>query len=186
MLEQIIALDSKAFVGITIGGNERLNPPAQFKDVYRRARDAGLHLSVHAGEGAGAESVWEAVRELDVDRIGHGVRAIENKALVEYLAENKIPLEVCPTSNIRTGIYASLAEHPIKELYDAGVPITVNTDDPTFFGCNLAGEYKALLDIGFSEDEVYRIIKNGFRYAFLSDEDIKGYLSDLKSANENT
>lgn len=181
MLEQIIALDSKAFVGITIGGNERLNPPAQFKEVYRRARDAGLRLSAHAGEGAGAESVWEAVRELGVDRIGHGVRAIEDKALVEYLAENNIPLEVCPTSNVRTGIYASLSEQPVKQLYDAGVPITVNTDDPAFFGCDLAGEYEALLDIGFAQDDVYRIIENGYKYAFLPEAEKNTYLSELKS-----
>jgi adenosine deaminase len=185
MLERIIALKSKAFVGITIGGNERLNPPAQFKEVYRRARDAGLRLSVHAGEGAGAESVWEAIRQLGVERIGHGIRAIEDKALVEYLAENNMPLEVCPTSNVRTGIYTSLAEHPVKELFDAGIPITINTDDPTFFGCSLAGEYRALLDIGFSRDDVYRILENGFRYAFLPDGEIEEYLSKLKSTYED-
>ncbi len=184
MLERIIALKSDAFVGITIGGNEGQDPARLFKDVYRRARDAGLRLSAHAGEGAGADSVWEAVRELGVERIGHGVRAVEDKMLVAYLAENNIPLEVCPTSNVRTGIYASLAEHPVKRLYDAGIPITVNTDDPAFFGCSLAGEYRALLDIGFMRDEVYRIIENGFKYAFLPDDDIKGYLSGLESVSK--
>ncbi|MCP4231061.1 MAG: adenosine deaminase [bacterium] len=179
MLERIIALKSEAFVGITIGGNEGLDPARLFKGVYQRARDAGLCTSAHAGEGAGAESVWEAVRMLGSDRIGHGVRAIEDKALVEYLAENGIPLEVCPTSNIRTGIYESLAEHPLKRLYDAGVPITVNTDDPTFFGCKLADEYRALLDIGFAQSDVYRIIENGFKYAFMTREEIETYLSDL-------
>lgn len=165
-IESLLAVRPQSWVGITIGGAEHEFPPAQFAPIYRRAKNAGLRLSVHAGEAAGPQSVWDAVRILGAERIGHGVRSIEDPALVEYLAENRIALEVCPTGNIRTGVYATPQEHPLKRLYDAGVPITLSTDDPTFFGVSLTDEYVFGAERGLSQADLEAIRQNGFAYAF--------------------
>lgn len=165
-IESLLAVRPRSWVGITIGGAEHQFPPAQFATIYKRAKDAGLRLSVHAGEAAGPESVWDAIRVLGAERIGHGVRSIEDPALVEYLAKNRIPLEVCPSGNVRTGVYATSDEHPLKRLYDLGVPITLNTDDPTFFGVSLTDEYVFGAARGLSEADLETIRQNGFSYAF--------------------
>jgi aminodeoxyfutalosine deaminase len=165
-IKSMLSVRPKSWVGITIGGAEHQFPPAQFKPIYRLAKDAGLRLSVHAGEAAGPESVWDAIRVLGAERIGHGVRSIEDPKLVEYLAEHQIPLEVCPTGNIRTGVYASPEQHPIKRLFDAGVPLTLSTDDPTFFGVSLTDEYLFAAQQGLTEAELDVIRQNGFDYAF--------------------
>jgi len=165
-LESLLAVRPRSWVGITIGGAEHEFPPAPFAPIYKRAKDAGLRLSVHAGEAAGPESVWDAIRVLGAERIGHGVRSIEDPALVEYLAKNRIPLEVCPTGNICTGVYATPQEHPLKRLYDAGVPITLSTDDPTFFGVSLTDEYVFGAERGLSQADLETIRQNGFAYAF--------------------
>ncbi len=165
-IESLLTVRPRSWVGITIGGAEHEFPPAQFAPIYRRAKDAGLRLSVHAGEAAGPESVWDAIRVLGAERIGHGVRSIEDPALVEYLAKNRIPLEVCPSGNICTGVYATPDEHPLKRLYDAGVPITLSTDDPTFFGISLTDEYVFGAERGLSQADLEAIRRNGFSYAF--------------------
>jgi len=103
-----------------------------------------LRLTAHAGEAAGAASVWGALRELRVERIGHGVRSVEDPELVEYLVENEIALEVCPTSNIRTGVAVGWDDHPVHRLIAAGANVTISTDDPALFDCSLAGEFRAL------------------------------------------
>lgn len=131
-------------VGVGIGGYEAENPPEQFANVYRTARDSGFRLTAHAGEAAGPESVWGAIRTLEVERIGHGVRAAEDPALVDYLVENQIPLEVCPTSNIRTAVVSDWDTHPARTLIEAGAMVTINTDDPALFHTSLAGEYQVL------------------------------------------
>ena len=180
LLSQVIELRAPSIVGITLGGSEHRHPPAQFAPVYDLAREHGLRRSVHAGEAAGPDSIWDALRILGAERIGHGVRAIEDEALVRYIAEQDIGLEVCPTSNICTGIYPSLAEHPVKALHDAGVPVTINTDDPTFFGTTLAEEYAHVNALGVPVEGILQMIKNGFRYAFLSKEDVRKYLDDVE------
>ncbi len=179
LLRQIIALRSASIVGITLGGSEHEFPPAQFTDIYKLARDNGLRLTVHAGEALGPESVWDALRVLGVERIGHGVRAIEDPALVAYLAEKKIPLELCPTSNLRTGIYPSYAAHPVLSLYEAGVPVSINSDDPTFFHTTLANEYQQVYNMGTSEGAIYSMLRNGFAHAFLDKREISAYLDQL-------
>jgi adenosine deaminase len=144
-LESVIEIAQDADVrGITIGGSEQTHPPAPFASVYRRAESAGLRLTAHAGEAAGPESVWSALRDLGVERIGHGVRAVEDTELLEHLVVSQIPLEVCPTSNICTGIADGWAEHPVHELLEVGANVTINSDDPTFFNCTLAGELRSL------------------------------------------
>jgi adenosine deaminase len=131
-------------IGIGIGGFEAAHPPEQFADVYNDARDAGFRLTAHAGEEAGPESVWGALLTLGAERIGHGVRSIEDPLLVDYLVDRQIPLEVCPTSNLRTGVVAHWDQHPVGRLIDAGVRVTINTDDPAMFDTNLAEEFSIL------------------------------------------
>ncbi len=152
--------------GITIGGEERSYPSAVFAEAYAYAKSMGLGLSVHSGEVCGAEAIWETIHNLQPDRIGHGVRAYEDKKLVEYLAHSDIPLEICPTSNICTNIYPSLAEHPIKDLIESGVKVTVNTDDPAFFGTNLTQELINVLNMGISLHQLREIMTNAYRCAF--------------------
>lgn len=166
LLERLLPLRPPAVVGLTLGGAEHLHPPAPFRKVYEIAREGGLGTTVHAGEALGPESVWDAVRVLKVDRIGHGVRAIEDPSLVRYLAERRIPLEICPTSNIRTGVYASMEEHPVRALFEAGVPLTISTDDPTFFGVSLSEELVGLRRFGFSWDEIGHLASDAFEFAF--------------------
>ncbi len=160
-LREIAGSSEMRIVGIAIGGSEHAFPPAPYRDVYAEARRLGLRTTAHAGEAAGPESIWGALRDLDVDRIGHGTRAIEDPALVEYLSENRIPLEMCPVSNLRTGVVASIADHPIRALFDRGLLVTVSTDDPKMFGTSLEEEYGALAEHqSFELAEICRLAEN--------------------------
>jgi len=156
----------KGVVAFGIGGSEERGPAEWFTEVYGFAKSAGLRLTAHAGESAGPESVWAALR-LGAERIGHGIAAADDPALMRHLRERDIPLEVCITSNVVTGVVKRVEDHPVRRLYDAGVPITLNTDDPAMFGCMLVGEYRlAARQFGFSEGELRGIAENGFRYRF--------------------
>lgn len=156
----------RGVIALGIGGSEERGPAEWFTDVYRFAKESGLHLHAHAGEGTGAASIWSAL-ELGVERIGHGVSAIEDPALVRHLRDRSIPLEICITSNLVTGVVKRVEDHPVRRLYDAGVPIVLNTDDPAMFRCCLNGEYKlAMRAFGFSEAEIRGLARNGFRFAF--------------------
>ena len=166
LLKDCLACKSASICGITLGGSEHKVPAREFAEHYRLAQEHGLGLTAHAGEAMGPESVWDAVRSLGVNRIGHGVRSIEDPRLVEHLAENRIPLEICPTSNLKTGVYPSYAEHPVRRLYEAGIPISINTDDPSFFACTLNDEFQRLADLGFTEPELEQLVGNGFHQAF--------------------
>lgn len=153
-------------VAFGIGGSETRGPAEWFSDAFACARDAGLHLTAHAGEGTTAQSIWAAL-EIGAERIGHGISAVCDDGLMHHLREQDIPLEICITSNVVTGVVKRLEDHPVRRLFDAGVPIVLNTDDPAMFGCNLAGEYKlAAEQFGFREPELRAIAANGFRYRF--------------------
>ncbi|GAA1847794.1 adenosine deaminase [Asanoa iriomotensis] len=147
-----VALDERpdGLVSFGLGGPEVGVPRAQFKPYFEKARAAGLRLVPHAGETTGPETIWDAVRELGAERIGHGISAAQDPSLMAYLAGEGITLEVCPTSNVRTRAVASLAEHPLPTLVAAGVPVTINSDDPPMFGTTLNDEYAVaarLLDL---------------------------------------
>jgi len=150
-------------VAYGIGGDEVRGPAHWFHDVFAYARDAGLHLVCHAGETAGPESVLGALA-IGAERIGHGIAAVKSTALMEQLRKDNIPLEICISSNVCTGAVASLEEHPVRALYDAGVPITIHTDDPAFFHTTLTREYDLAEKLfGLPPDEM---AANSFRYAF--------------------
>jgi adenosine deaminase len=162
-----VAIEGKydGVVALGLGGAEVGYPPERFERWFERARGAGLHCIPHAGETAGPASVWGALKALGAERLGHGVRSIEDPTLVSYLAEQRIPLEVCPTSEIRLGVYASLADHPLPHLYAAGIPITINSDDPPLFNTTLNDEAQLLADpFHFDLDTINAIILNGVRY----------------------
>jgi aminodeoxyfutalosine deaminase len=147
-----IALDERpdGLVSFGLGGPEVGVPRGQFAPYFDAARAAGLHSVPHAGETTGAQTVWDAIRELRAERIGHGISSAGDPELMAYLADHGIALEVCPTSNVRTRAVASLDEHPLRLLVDAGVPVTINSDDPPMFGTSLEQEYAVaarLLDL---------------------------------------
>jgi adenosine deaminase len=143
-LAAVAEVRDQGVVGIGLGGAEHAFPPEPFAPVYEEARRLGFRTSVHAGEAAGPESIWGAIRALRPDRIGHGARAAEDPVLLDYLAEQQIPLEMCPLSNVRTGVVARIEEHPIFAYAQRGIPVTVNTDDPRMFNNSLAEEYREL------------------------------------------
>lgn len=170
-LRKIDAVRDQGIIGIGIGGSEHAFPPAPFAPVYQTARDMGLHTTAHAGEAAGPESVRDAVEELAVERIGHGIRAIEDEGVMAMLAERQIPLEVCPLSNVATGVVAAIEQHPVRKMWDHGLNITINTDDPGMFHNSMTDELAALVDVfGFAPDDIRRLQLNALEAAWVSPE----------------
>jgi aminodeoxyfutalosine deaminase len=168
-----VAIDGQddGVVALGLGGPEFDESFEVMAPWFDRARAAGLHSTPHAGETVGPESVWNAIRLLGAERIGHGVRAVEDPALVAYLAEHRIPLEICPTSNICLGIFPTLDEHPLRRLHDAGVVFTVNSDDPALFNTTLNDEVQLLIDpFHLDRAAVDEILLNGLRHSFLPRE----------------
>jgi len=155
-------------VGWSIGGNEIGYPPEPFAPVFAAAREAGLGLMAHAGEVVGPASVWGAIDALGVSRLGHGIRAADDPVLMATLRERGIVLDVCPSSNLLTGAVATWPEHPLRRLQEAGVLVTINTDDPTFFATTLNEEYRrSLLRLGLSVDDLCTTVRTAARSAFL-------------------
>jgi len=155
-------------VALGLGGAEAGYSATKFNAVFERARAAGLARTPHAGETVGPESIWSAVRELDATRIGHGVRCLEDPALVEHLRARQIPLEVCPSSNVCLRVIPSLAEHPLPQLLDAGLYVTISSDDPPMFNTTLTGEYLAVAKaFNFGHDAIERLALNAVRATLL-------------------
>lgn len=162
--ERIVALD--------LAGDELGFPGGLFTSHFRQARDNGWHITVHAGEAADAESIWQAIRELGAERIGHGVAAIVDKTLMTHMAQQQIAIESCLTSNIQTSTVMSLPEHPLPHFLRHGIPATINTDDPAVQGIEISHEYEtAAPKAGLSVDEIRQAQRNGLAVAFLSDQD---------------
>ncbi len=169
-------------VGFGIAGDEKIGAPKDFAWSFDCAREAGLRLTAHAGEWGGPNSVRDAVRDLGVERIGHGVRAIEDLALVDELAEKGIVLEVCPGSNVALGLYPSYRAHPIGPLYDRGVKVTVSTDDPPFFHTTMAREFEELHRAFDWDDGVFASINRTALDAAFCDADTRARIAALLEA----
>ena len=168
VLRELLQLKRLGIIGIGLGGSEQLFPPELFEDHYLLARKAGLHTTAHAGEAAGATSIWAAIQSLHVDRIGHGTRSNEDESLIEYLAETQLPLEMCPLSNVSTGIIGAHKLHPIRDYFDKGLLVTVNTDDPMMFNNSMAQEFDALeQNFSFKTHEIQKLILNSIDASWL-------------------
>jgi len=183
-LDLILAEKNKDIIGIGLGGDEAKGPAKGFVHVFKNARDAGLHVVAHAGEDVDSSSIKDAITLLGAERIGHGITAVNDEPLIAELARTKLPLEICPTSNTFTKkIVSRMEDHPVRELYDKGVFITINTDDPTFFGASLIDEYWNLYSkLHFTLDEIKQIILNGFTASFISDNQKKTYCAAARKA----
>src|ERR1700674_3488240 len=157
-------------IAVGIGGDEQKAKPELFRDSYAYAADNGLHLTAHAGETAGPESIWGAIN-LRAERIGHGLTAAQDPDLVEELAQRQVPLEICITSNVRTGCCKTVSEHPVKQYFDHGLMVTVNTDDPVMFSTTLSHEYQlAQQTFGFTDEHLRELARNSFEASFLPAE----------------
>jgi aminodeoxyfutalosine deaminase len=169
-------------VGFGIGGDERRAAPELFRDVYAYAGDQGLRLTAHAGETAGPESIWGALN-LRAERIGHGLTAGQDPELMEELARRQIPVEVCITSNVRTACCTALSEHPVKNYFDRGLMITLNSDDPTMFCTSLGREYQlAQQTFGFTDEHLRELARNSFEASFLPAEKKLEFLNSFDAA----
>ncbi|MCL9670626.1 adenosine deaminase [Citrobacter sp. MNAZ 1397] len=167
-LEALLA-HRDSITALDLAGDELGFPGSLFLPHFNRARDAGWHITVHAGEAAGPESIWQAIRELGAERIGHGVKAIEDPALMAFLAEQRIGIESCLTSNIQTSTVSSLTRHPLKTFLEHGVLASINTDDPAVQGVDISHEYQiAAPAAGLSRDQIRQAQINGLQIAFLS------------------
>jgi len=181
-LNFILDNPSSNVIGIGLGGDEQKGKPEEFIEVYKKAQDNNLHTVVHAGEVCDSSSIKDSIKYLHTERIGHGISSVYDSSIIEYLRETQIPLEVCPTSNIFTKKYVtSLSKHPIKKLYEQGLNITLNTDDPVFFKVSLIDEYWNLYnELNFSLDDIKQIILNGFKAAFITDEEKSNYCAQVE------
>ncbi len=180
-----------SLVGFGLGGPEIGVPRPQFRPYFEAARAAGLHSVPHAGETTGPETVWDALRELGAERIGHGTSLVQDPALLTYVVEQRVPLEVCPTSNLATRAVTRLEDHPVKQLYAAGAVVTINSDDPPMFGTTLTREYELAAGLlGLDEAGVAELARTAVRCSFLDDagkasllEEIDAYVRPRQDSN---
>ncbi len=170
VLDLAIQFRDRNVAAFGIGGDEVKGPPELFPEVFARAADHGLHLTAHAGESAGPESIWGALN-LKAERIGHGLTAGQDPELMEELAERQVPIEVCVTSNLRTGCCAELSQHPVRRYFDEGLMLTLNSDDPAMFRTSLVEEYRLVQEhFSFSDDHLRELARNSFEASFLPPE----------------
>lgn len=168
-------------VALDLAGDEKGFPAIRFKQHFKLARDAGWHVTVHAGEADGPHSIWQAIEELGATRIGHGVAAREDHVLMDFMAKNGISIECCLTSNFQTGACTDTAKHPIKTFIEKGIVVTLNTDDPGVSGIEIADEYKLAREVvGLSTEQLKQIQLNGVEVAFTSDSVKSELLKSLR------
>jgi adenosine deaminase len=181
-LEALLA-HRDSITALDLAGDELGFPGSLFLNHFNRARDAGWHITVHAGEAAGPESIWQAIRELGAERIGHGVKAVEDPALMDFLAEQGIGIESCLTSNIQTSTVAALDKHPLITFLDKGVLATINTDDPAVQGIDIIHEYQvAAPKAGLSAAHIRTAQENGLKIAFLSEAEKQALKAKVRAA----
>ncbi len=167
--------------GIGLDSTEAGYPPSLFASVFETARSYGMHVVAHAGEEGPPSYIEEALDVLHVERIDHGVRCIEEPALVQRLAKERVPLTTCPLSNVRLGIYDSLSAHPLKRLLDAGVLVTVNSDDPAYFGGYLVDNYVAVAEaLSLTPKDIVQLVKNSFEASFLSRSEKDAHIAKVE------
>ncbi len=182
VFELAVRYRDRHVVGIGIGGDEQKAPPELFRDAFAYAAENNLRLTAHAGESAGPESIWGALN-LHAERIGHGLTAAQDPELVEELARQQVPVEICLTSNLRTGCCKSLSEHPLRSYFDRGIMIILNSDDPAMFGTSLVREYQiAQEQFGFNDEHLREIARNSFEASFLPAEKKLSFLNLFDSA----
>ena len=156
-------------IGVGLDSSELGNPPAKFKSVFDRARAENFLTVAHAGEEGPPEYVWGAINDLQVSRIDHGVRSIEDSELIAYLVEKQIPLTVCPLSNVKLKVFDSMKQHNLKQLLNLGLCVTINSDDPAYFGGYVGENYQAVAEaLNLSKKEIYQLAKNSFRASFIT------------------
>jgi aminodeoxyfutalosine deaminase len=179
VVDVAIRCNHKSIVAFGIGGDELRIDTKEFRAVYDKAASHGLRRLIHAGEVGGPDRIRESIELLGVERIGHGIAAIHDPALMDLLAKRQIPLEICPQSNLRTGALAaqfnrkeaSLSDHPLPKLLRHGIPVVLSSDDPAMFEASLLDEYANAQQMGLTESELAQMIEAGFRHAFLSDSE---------------
>jgi adenosine deaminase/aminodeoxyfutalosine deaminase len=168
-----------SIIGIGLGGDERRTGSQPFRTLYTEAKEADLRLTNHAGETTGPEAIWEALA-IGSERIGHALSSTQDEKLVQELKVRSTPLELCPTSNVRTGVCSSIAEHPLRQLFDLGLLVTLNSDDPAFFGSGLANEFLlAHTEQKFTRDELRQLARNSFLASFLPAETKAAWLARI-------
>lgn len=182
VLDLAIQFRDRNVAGFGIGGDERAGPPEWFAEVYARAAEHDLHLTAHAGESAGPESIWGALN-LKAERIGHGLTAGQDAELIEELAERQVPIEICVTSNLRTGCCADVAQHPVRSYFDEGLMLTINSDDPAMFRTSLVEEYAlAQQAFAFTDEQLRELARNSFEASFLPADKKVEFLNLFDSA----
>jgi aminodeoxyfutalosine deaminase len=181
VFELAVRYHDRNVIGVGIGGDEQKAPPELFREAYGYAANQGLRLTAHAGENAGPESIWGALN-FGAERIGHGLTASQDPELIEELATRQIPVEICLTSNLRTGCCGKISEHPVRRYFDQGLMITLNTDDPAMFGTSLTREYElAQTEFGFTDEHLRELARNSFEASFLPAEKKVQFLNLLDS-----
>ncbi len=177
--EEVLKNPNPYLVGFGLAGDELHFPPTLFTKTFDMLKEAKFPITVHAGEWDGPENIRNAINLLHPKRLGHGVRSIEDHNLVKEIIDKDIVLETCPTSNIATKIYKDYKSHPVKALFDKGVKITVNSDDPPFFNATIQGEYKVMEDLGLNEKELTSLTHNAIKHSFCDEENKNKLLSKL-------
>ena len=180
VLRWAIIFRERGVVALGIGGDEAAGPPELFTNIFREAREAGLRLTAHAGESVGPDSIRKAVELLGAERIGHGLSAIQDPEVMALLRDRRIPLEVCPTSNVATGLVKRLQDHPLPRFLEAGLAVTLNSDDPAMFGTSLQDEFvRSAQAFSLTRQQIVGLCENSIRYSFLPETEKQPLLHQL-------